>query len=202
MINCILTGVGGQGIVLASKLLGQSAIDKGMMVRTSETIGMAQRGGCVVSHVRIGDKIGDTCHSPLIPLNMADVVMGFEPAEAVRYFPYLKEGGTVIINKNPVKPVTDSLSKTDYDVKQMIDYLKSKVENLILIDGDTIARECGSYKVLNMVLLGSAAASGALGISTHDLKKTINKKFSGKFLNLNLQAISAGEKAVLKGENK
>ena len=86
MMNCLLAGVGGQGTVLASKLIAQSAMNRGLNARTAETIGMAQRGGCVVSHVRVGEKI----HSPLIPQHKADLIIGFEPAEAVRCLPYLK----------------------------------------------------------------------------------------------------------------
>ncbi len=94
VINCILAGVGGQGTVLASKLIAQAAMDKGQNVRTAETIGMAQRGGCVVSHVRVGDEI----FSPLIPKHTADIIIGFEPAEAVRCLSYLKKDGTVVVS--------------------------------------------------------------------------------------------------------
>ena len=100
--NCLLCGVGGQGVVLASKLIAYAAMDKGMDVRTSETIGMAQRGGSVVSHVRMGTKI----HSPMIPKGCADVIMAFEPAEAVRCLPYLKEGGVAVVNQKAVQPLT------------------------------------------------------------------------------------------------
>ena len=106
MMNCLLAGVGGQGTVLASKLIAQSAMNRGLNARTAETIGMAQRGGCVVSHVRGGKKI----HSPLIPQHKADLIIGFEPAEAVRCLPYLKEGGAVIASIKAVKPVTATLA--------------------------------------------------------------------------------------------
>ena len=95
--NCLLCGVGGQGVVLASKLIAYGAMEKGMFVRTSETIGMAQRGGSVVSHVRMGEEI----HSPMIPKGCADVLLAFEPAEAVRNLSYLRRGpkeGIVIVN--------------------------------------------------------------------------------------------------------
>lgn len=92
--SILLAGVGGQGTVLASKLIAQAAIDLGFPARTAETIGMAQRGGCVVSHVRIGE-----AHSPLIPKGKADIIIGFEPAEAVRCLPYLKEEGVVVTTK-------------------------------------------------------------------------------------------------------
>ena len=100
MANCLLCGVGGQGTVLASKLIAQSAMDKGLMARTAETIGMAQRGGCVVSHVRTGEEI----FSPMIPMGMADLILGFEPGEAVRCLPYLKEDGVIVASVNAVMP--------------------------------------------------------------------------------------------------
>ena len=115
--SILLAGVGGQGTVLASKLIAQAAIDLGFPARTAETIGKAQRGGCVVSHVRIGE-----AHSPLIPQGKADIIIGFEPAEAVRCLPYLKEEGVVVTTKKAIKPVTASLSGSSYDGTEMIDY--------------------------------------------------------------------------------
>ena len=194
MINCIVTGVGGQGTVLASKLIAQSAMNKGMRVRTSETIGMSQRGGGVVSHVRIGDEI----HSPLININSADVIIGFEPAEAVRYLPYLKEGGTVIVANNPIKPVTDSLSDTNYNGADMIKYLKSTVTHLFVLDAETVLAACGSVKVLNTVLLGVTAASGVLGFSMEEMEKSIHEKVREKFIDMNINALHFGAKTYLK----
>lgn len=116
--NCLLCGVGGQGVVLASKLIAYAALDKGMFVRTTETIGMAQRGGSVVSHVRMGEEI----HSPMIPKGQADVILAFEPAEAVRSLPYLREGGMLIVNRKAVKPVTATLGGGQYDGHEMLDF--------------------------------------------------------------------------------
>ncbi len=197
MINCLLAGVGGQGTVLASKIIAQTAMNKGMMVRTSETIGMSQRGGCVVSHVRIGEEI----YSPLIPLKSADVIIGFEPGEAVRYLSYLKENGAVIVSKNAIKPVTDSLAKTNYSGDDMIKFLREKVNKLVVVDGDAITVECGSPKVLNTALLGAAAAAGVLGFSMEDLEKTVLEKLPEKFTEMNLKALRAGARAFVK-ENR
>ena len=129
--SILLAGVGGQGTVLASKLIAQAAIDLGFPARTAETIGMAQRGGCVVSHVRIGE-----AHSPLIPKGKADIIIGFEPAEAVRCLPYLKEEGVVVTTKKAIKPVTASLSGSSYDGTEMIDYLTRNQEKLVVVDGE------------------------------------------------------------------
>ena len=195
MINCILAGVGGQGTVLASKLIAQSALDQGKQVRTAETIGMAQRGGCVVSHVRIGEEM---IHSPLIPLKSADVLIGFEPAEAVRSLAYLKDGGTVIVSQKAIKPITDSLSSTDYDGDEMLKYLGSHIKHLIVVDGEAIFAATGGKKVLNIALLGAAISTGVLGISMEDIEGTINKKLASTFIQMNLKALQAGAQTVLK----
>ena len=186
--NCLLCGVGGQGVVLASKLIAYAALDKGMFVRTTETIGMAQRGGSVVSHVRMGEEI----HSPMIPKGQADVILAFEPAEAVRSLPYLREGGMLIVNRKAVKPVTATLGGGQYDGHEMLDFLKKKVDNLLIMDGEAVCRQAGSAKVLNVALLGAAAASGALDISIPDMEVEIKKKVKPQFVELNQKARALG----------
>lgn len=186
--NCLLCGVGGQGVVLASKLIAYAALDKGMFVRTTETIGMAQRGGSVVSHVRMGEEI----HSPMIPKGQADVILAFEPAEAVRSLPYLREGGMLIVNRKAVKPVTATLGGGQYDGHEMLDFLKKKVDNLLIMDGEAVCRQAGSAKVLNVALLGAAAVSGALDISIPDMEVEIKKKVKPQFVELNQKALALG----------
>lgn len=183
-INCLLCGVGGQGTVLASKLLAFSAMQKGLDVRTSETIGMAQRGGCVVSHVRIGQGIS----SPMVPKQSAQVIIGFEPGEAVRCLDYLAEDGTVIVNSKGVMPITANFGGMKYDSDEMLKYLKANVGNLIVVDGEEICSQCGSNKVLNIALLAAAANTGRLGISVDELKDAIIKRLPEKFHAINLKA--------------
>lgn len=192
MADCLLCGVGGQGTVLASKLIAFSAMNKGLMARTAETIGMAQRGGCVVSHVRTGKEI----HSPLIPLGSADVIIGFEPAEAVRCLPYLKKDGVVAVSTKAIMPVTASLGGGTYSGAEMIDYLRANVKKLIVVDTDKICEECGSSKVLNVALLGAAAASDMLGVSVKDIENAILNRVPEKFHALNLKALELGAKAA------
>ena len=190
MVNsCLLCGVGGQGTVLASKLIAFAAMEKGKRIRTAETIGMAQRGGCVVSHVRIGDEI----FSPMIPLKGADILIAFEPAEAVRCLPYLKDGGTVVVNQKAVRPVTASLADSGYDGKEMIAHLKGLPIRLIVVDGDAICQKCGSSRVLNVALLAAAAKSGALAITAEELKNAVVKRLPEKFHQINFAAIEAVE---------
>ena len=119
MLNILLTGVGGQGTVLAAKVLAQAALEKGWQVRTAETIGMAQRGGNVVSHVRIGNK-GEQVHAPLVSRGTAELIIAFEPAEAARVLPYLAPAGTLVFASTAVQPVTAALSKNPYRASDVI----------------------------------------------------------------------------------
>ena len=192
MKNILLAGVGGQGTVLASKLIAHTAIAKGEFARTAETIGMAQRGGCVVSHVRIGKD----AFSPIIPLRTADLILGFEPAEAVRCLPYLQEGGTVVANRKAIKPVTASLSGDSYRAEEVIDYLKGHVSRLVLLDGDAVCTACGSQRVLNVALLGAACAAGALPFSLKELETALQKMVSMKFIDINRKALYLGAQAA------
>ena len=190
--NLLLCGVGGQGTVLAAKVLAQAAIQMGNEVKTTETIGMAQRGGSVVSHVRIGEEL----HSRLLPLHSADVIIGFEPAEVVRNIQYLKEDGAVVVNRKAVKPTTASLTGSSYDGSEMIAYLKEQVATLVVVDGEHICEECGSSKVLNVALLGAAIGTGHLKISEDEMTKALLGKVKEKFHELNLKALQLGMKSV------
>ncbi|HOO61127.1 MAG TPA: indolepyruvate oxidoreductase subunit beta [Bacillota bacterium] len=190
-MNCLLSGVGGQGTVLASKLIARTAMQKGINVRTAETIGMAQRGGCVVSHVRTGDVI----HSPLIPLGTADLIIGFEPSEALRVLPYLSENGIVITSRKNIDPVTASLSGDTFDADEMIACL-SKHAKTYAIDTEAIAKQIGSTRVVNMILLGAALEAGALPFSFEELAETIKKNVKPQFFEMNVQSIKAGMKVI------
>ncbi|MDO5402312.1 MAG: indolepyruvate oxidoreductase subunit beta [Eubacteriales bacterium] len=186
--NYLLCGVGGQGTVLAAKVLAQTAINMGNEVKTTETIGMAQRGGSVVSHVRVGKNI----HSPLLPMHSADMIIGFEPSEVVRNLAYLKEDGVVVVNKKAVKPTTSSLSGSDYDGHEMLEYLKKCVKTLVIVDGDKICEECGSPKVLNVALLGAAAGTGHLSAGETELTEALLSKVKEQFKEMNLKALKLG----------
>ena len=181
--NIIICGVGGQGTVLAAKVLSQAAISNGEHVLSAETIGMAQRGGSVVSHVRTGDD----AFSPLVPQGQADVLIAFEAAEAVRNIDFLKADGTVIVNKKIVQPVTASLSGKAFDENEMIEYLNKRATNVIAVDTDQACRDLGSSKVVNMVLLGAASKSGL--ISKDELKAAIKLLVKPDFYELNVKAV-------------
>lgn len=181
--NILICGVGGQGTVLAAKVLSQAAISSGQKVMSAETIGMAQRGGSVVSHVRIGEEV----YSPLIPEGQADIIIAFEAAEAVRNSKFLKKSGTVIVNKKVVQPITASLTGVTFSEKTMIEYLQQTFENVIAVDTEEACKELGSSKVVNMVLLGAACNSGI--IEKSDLKDALKLLVKPDFYELNVKAI-------------
>lgn len=183
--NIVLCGVGGQGTILASKLIAAAAMNKNLPVMSAETIGMAQRGGSVFSHVRYGQGI----HSPMIANGEADIILGFEPGETVRMLPFLKEGGTVVTSSRAIMPVTATLTGSSYNGGEMITYLREHVKELFIIDPQKACEEIGSPKVLNTLLLGAAALSGALGLSEKDMKEAIKNRLPEKFHELNFKAL-------------
>ena len=193
--NILLCGVGGQGTVLASKLLAAAAMEKGIPVMSAETIGMAQKGGSVFSHLRMGDGL----YAPMLSKNSADVIIGFEPAEAVRMLPFLSENGCVVVNQSPVIPVTSVLKTSSYDGSEMIEYLKKQIKNLVVIDGAAACREVGSPKTLNMVLLGAALESGALPFTVEEIKHVMQKRVKPQFYELNCRALDYAAKLRKEG---
>ena len=184
--NIVLCGVGGQGTVLASKLIAATAMEKGLRVMSAETIGMAQRGGNVFSNLRIGNSM----HAPLLRSGQADVILGFEPGETVRMLHYLKPGGTVITNCRPVKPTTATLTGSSYDGSEMIAYLRENLaaDRLLVVDGQEAIDKLGSPRVLNMVLLGAAIRTGQIGLTEEDIKKAMGRLIKPAFMELNLKA--------------
>ena len=185
--DILICGVGGQGTVLASKIIAAAAMEAGDPVHSAETIGMAQRGGPVTSHVRIGEE----AYSPLIPFGSADMILAFEPAEAVRNLRYLKPDGIVIVNSVPVKPVTESLMPTGYDGTEMIAYLKKKC-SCIVIDGEELCRPFGSSRYFNIAILGVAAGAGRLGIDKDTILSEIVRRVPERYLETNKAAFLAG----------
>ena len=183
--NIILCGVGGQGTVLATRLISSAAMARHIPVLSAETIGMAQRGGSVFSHLRMGE---DLC-SPMIARGEADLILGFEPGEAVRLLPFLKPEGQVVVSSRAVMPVTAALSDTGYRAEDMLAYLSSRVEHLTVVDVEKALQEVGSPKVLNLILLGAAVRSGALGLEAEDLKDAVRRLIPEKFHELNFRAL-------------
>lgn len=175
--NIVLCGVGGQGIVLTSKLIAAASMAKEIPVMSAETIGMAQKGGSVFSFLRIGEDL----FCPMFPKGSADLIIGFEPAEAVRMLPYLKPDGSVIVNTHPIQPVTATLGGGAYDADAMLDYLRQHVSHVTMLDGDSACREIGSPKVLNMVMLGAVLHSGILPLSLEEVQQAMERTVKPQF---------------------
>lgn len=194
-LSCILAGVGGQGAVLASKLIAAAAMERGEFVRTAETIGMAQRGGSVVSHVRVGEGV----YSPQIPKGTADVLIGFEPGEAVRCLSYLKPCGAVITADKAVTPPTASLGESPYNAADVLAFLRKSGMRLTVLDTGAVCREAGTPRALNVALLGAAAESGALGFPLEELESVMKKIVAKKYWMPNQKALRAGARAVHTG---
>ncbi len=186
--NIVLAGVGGQGTVLASRLISDAAMAKGLPVKAAETIGMAQRGGSVMSHVRIGTDV----HAPLVGEGRADLLIAFEPAEAARRLVYLKSDATAIVADAPVIPVSAMTGGPAYRKEEIFSYLEKKVPaaHLVFVDAAKAAEDLGSAKCLNVVLLGAALRSGALGLSEEDLEDAIRHRVPERFWDLNLRALA------------
>lgn len=195
MIDVLLTGVGGQGTVLAAKVLAQAAQAKGWHVRTAETIGMAQRGGSVVSHIRMGDG-GEEVFSPLLADGSADLIVAFEPAEAARALRYLAPDGLLVTASTGIQPVTSSLAKEAYDPAALLAELQAKVPGAVAVDDAVLCEAAGSRKALNTILLATAVAVGekrgtglAGAVTIDDMREAIAVCVKPRFVEMNLAAI-------------
>jgi indolepyruvate ferredoxin oxidoreductase beta subunit len=183
--NIVLCGVGGQGTVLASKLIASAAMGRGLPVKTAETIGMAQRGGSVFSHVRIGADAA----SPFVARGTADLVIAFEPAEALRQLPFLRPGGAMVVSSRPVVPVSATIGGPAYDLEAIMSYLAAHVRRLTVVDADAAAADLGTARVLNVVLLGAAVSAGATGLTMDDLRAAVGERVPERFRELNGRAL-------------
>lgn len=182
--NIMIVGVGGQGTLLASRILGNAVISEGYDVKVSEVHGMSQRGGSVVTYVKYGDKV----FSPIIDRGEADMILAFEKLEAARALPYLKEGGTVILNDREIAPMPVITGAAEYPDGLIADIAaKAKV---IAIDALSLSLEAGSAKAVNVVLIGVLARSS--DISKEVWIQTIKDTVPAKFLELNLKAFELG----------
>jgi indolepyruvate ferredoxin oxidoreductase beta subunit len=180
-----MVGVGGQGTILASKVLARAAQEAGYDIKVSEIHGMAQRGGSVVTQVRLGEKV----YSPLITEGGADVVLAFEKLEGLRLLPYLKPGGTIIINNQEIPPVPVLVGAAQYPAN-VIEYIRSVAPDTVVVDALDIAVKCGNPKAANVVLLGVMAKN--LPIEREVWEKALAARVPARFLEVNKAAFAAG----------
>jgi indolepyruvate ferredoxin oxidoreductase beta subunit len=188
----VFIGVGGQGNLLASRLVGEAAMSMGIPAVVSEIHGMAQRGGIVESAVLLGDVT-----SPIVSNAEADVLIGFEPLETLRAMGKCNEDTVVITNTHPLPPFTVSVGQGTYpEVDQSLGLIKKKAKKVIALDGNAIAEEVGNPLALNMVMLGALIGSGTIPIGADDMKKVLSTSTKKAFLESNLKAFDLGmEKA-------
>jgi indolepyruvate ferredoxin oxidoreductase beta subunit len=184
----LLAGVGGQGTILVSKVLTQGLIDAGFDVKMSEVHGMAQRGGSVSTQVRWGTKV----RSPIVGKGGADVLVAFEKLEALRYAPFLKPSGILVVNEYEILPLTVSSGTETYPLG-VVEALQAKFRTIAL-DAASIAREVGNPRTMNVVLLG--AMVGALGLGGIDWEKALIAQVPEKARAVNLAAFAAGKAAA------
>ena len=182
--NIMIVGVGGQGTLLASRILGNTVINEGYDVKVSEVHGMSQRGGSVVTYVKYGEKV----YSPIVDRGEADIILAFEMLEAYRALPYLKKGGKMIVNDQSMDPMPVIIGAMEYpaDIKEK---LASKVD-LVTLDALKYAKEAGNIKAVNVVLIGVMAKS--TDIPYENWVETIKTTVPPKFLDVNLKAFELG----------
>ncbi len=183
--NIMIVGVGGQGSLLASKLLGRLLVDEGYDVKVSEVHGMSQRGGSVVTYVRFGEKV----YSPIIDEGEADFIVSFEKIEAARYIRDLKKGGTVIVNTQQIDPMPVIIGNTTYPAA-ILEEMTQKGVHVDAIDALTLAGEAGSAKACNIVLMGRLAKY--FDIPYEKWEAAIEKCVKPAFIDINKKAFALG----------
>lgn len=191
-VNIVLAGVGGQGTLVAGKLLGQAAILQGLDVKVSEVHGMAQRGGSVITYVRMGEKV----FSPVIEAGTADYILAFEELEAMRWLGLLRRGGVLLVNRQQIQPVTVATGQAEYPPR-IPDELKQRLDGrgtVHSLDARGLAEQAGSTRAVNVVMAG--ALSVFLGWNDAMIEQSIDQVFPEKYRRLNHAAFKAGSDII------
>lgn len=187
--NILLVGVGGQGIILASKILAQGLIGGGYDVKMSESHGMAQRGGSVSTQIRFGKKV----YSPIIGKGQADIIVAFEKMECLRWIDYLKTNGKVVINDYEIPSAPILVGKAEYP-KNLINVLKEKTNTTVIEAADIAQKKLGNTKTMNVVLLGALVK--ALRVENINWEEIIRKNVKEKHVDLNIKALNQGMEQI------
>ena len=186
--NVMIVGVGGQGSLLASKLLGRMLLQKGYDIKVSEVHGMSQRGGSVVTYVRFGEKV----YSPVIDKGEADFIVSFELLEAARWTEYLKPGGKIIVNTQQINPMPVIIGAAEYP-ENLVDTMKNAGIDVDAFDALSLAEQAGSSKAVNIVLMGHLSRN--FDFSEEEWLQAIEQSVPAKFLELNKTAFKMGRDA-------
>ena len=191
----MFSGVGGQGVVVLSDIFCEAALISGFDVAKAEVHGMAQRGGSIVAHARVGDKV----QSPLIERGMADVLLGFEILETARVLYMLKQEGKVVLNTKFMPPSSESKSAKPVNQAQLLDMIRKRAGRVYEIDAMVMAEKLGNLLVVNTILLGALSALPENPIKKESFEEAISKRFKEKFIKINLQAFELGRESVILG---
>ena len=187
--DLVVVGVGGQGVILLSHVIGKSALKAGYSVRGAETHGMAQRGGSVISHIRIGCEYG-----PMVPPGGADILVALEPAEALRYAHYLVKDGVVLVNTHPILPVTVTTGRATYPpLDEIVAPLQRISKTVKTLNATELAIEAGTPQAMNVVMLGLLAPY--LPLKEELLIETLAESIKPKYLAMNKRAFELGKRA-------
>jgi len=195
VLNIVFSGVGGQGIVVASDIFCEAALIDGWDVAKAEVHGMAQRGGSIVAHVRVGEKV----QAPLIETGTADIILGFEMLEAARVLPMLNKNGTVIVNTKYIPPSTSAGGSPALNHEQILGMIRSRAKTVYEIDGIGIANRLGNLLVVNTILLGALSGIPENPVKKESLETAIASRLKEKYVTLNLEAFKIGREQVKLG---
>ena len=191
-LDLLVTGVGGQGVILASDIISEAALAAGYQTKKTDTLGMAQRGGSVISHVRIAPEVW----SPLIKEGSVDMLLVFEKLEAARWSSYLRKGGIAIVNNLTIPPLAVSLGNAIYPSDEdIINVIKERTDRVYLVDGSSRAMEFGDVRTLNIYMLGCASYFASL-IEPDVWQDSICRRLPAKVHEINIDAFNSGRKEV------
>lgn len=186
--NIYISGVGGQGIIKTSTVIGEAAMKSGIQVVMSEVHGMAQRGGGVSTEIKIG-----SAYSPIIEYGSSDILIAFEPIEALRAIPKINKATTVVVNSSPIYPFNIRESEVCYpDIEDTLEELQNKSKKVYSLDADKIARRSGNILSMNMVMLGGATAVNEFPLKKENVIDSMNANLPEKTLEINLNAFESG----------
>jgi indolepyruvate ferredoxin oxidoreductase, beta subunit len=190
--NIIMAGIGGQGVILMSEVIGAAAVRDGLKVRGSEVLGMAQRGGSVFSNIRLGSEV----EAPMTADSKCDILVALEPSEGLRNIQYLNSHSSVVLNIRKVIPTTVSLGKSTYpEIEEIKKRLLAVTPDVITVDAVELAEKAGNRQATNVVMLGTLFGSGKMPISLERIKEVIKEKVPAKALEANIKAFDLGYQA-------
>ena len=192
-LELIICGVGGQGVVLMSELLGDAAVRDGVGVKGSEVLGMAQRGGSVYSNIRLGDK----AQAAMTMDGQCNILLAVEPSEALRHVNYLSKSSLVVLNTRKVLPFTVFLGTSGYpELDDVLPRLKKVTDNIVMLDATEIAEQAGNLQSANVVMLGALFGTGVMPVSQEAAKTAIQARFNAKVAEVNIKAFDMGYQKV------